>query len=154
MRIAESALRREIRRIMLENFVTNQKLQEEDAPSPTIISDPNERYNRVKTVLSKSKGAFRTVVEQISKTAGPMKVRVVASFMIQKDGTVSNAKWIVDSPKEKSEEEPYTALDAATSKTLTDNLTRELSRIKFCKSDEQFSETIRVDEFPLILEAA
>lgn len=148
MRITESALRKQIRRIILESS-ESAGIYEGDEEGVTVISDPEEQFKKIQDVLGKYKGAFQKVFENVSKTENSdgMYIRVAAAFKIKPDGSATDVSWkFAPKPGVK-----YTEISETGKKSLLDGLTEKLSSIKFCAPNEKFSDTISIDEYPLTI---
>jgi hypothetical protein len=145
MRITESALRKQIRRIISENAEAL-RMREADGENVVVISDEGEKYNKIAGILKSYGGAFINVFTRKSKQIGEIRVRVAASFKIKPDGSVIEASWKM-APKSGVK---YTELPETTKQEILAELTSVLNKIDFLPDPNQrFSETVAVGEYPL-----
>ncbi len=133
MRLTESELRREIRKVIMESMRTT-RLYEEDVPQEkTVISD-EAAPAKIGMILKSNGAKFKSAWENFSKNiadsedGSPTFARVTVKFDIAVDGSVPQAVWKVS---EKSK-------NIGDTKDLTDRLETTMKSVKFCGPNEEF----------------
>lgn len=134
MRLTESELRREIRKVIMESLRLAGHLYEEDVPQEKIVIADKDAPAKIGAALRSNGGKFRAAWESFSKNVpepeegSTTNARVTVKFDIAVDGSVPEATWKV---VEKSK-------NIGDTKELTDSLERAMKSVKFCAPNEMF----------------
>ena len=134
MRLTESELRREIRKVIMESLRSAGHLYEEDVPQEKIVIADKDAPAKIGAALKNISGRFKATWESFSKNVPEPEegsttyVRVTVKFDIAVDGSVPKADWKV---VEKSK-------NIGDTKELTDRLETAMKNVKFCGPNEEF----------------